>query len=66
MDILVAPCDNFFDFACGNWNKLNVIPADKAFFNTFAKLGDDIQALLKSKIGTVLTHVCNKDDITSH
>ncbi|BFZ23239.1 hypothetical protein BsWGS_26278 [Bradybaena similaris] len=48
MDNSVAPCDNFFDFACGNWNKLNIIPADKSFFNTFAKLGDDIQALLKN------------------
>ncbi|CAG5129048.1 unnamed protein product, partial [Candidula unifasciata] len=48
MDSAVDPCDNFFDFACGNWNKLNIIPADKSFFNTFAKLGDDIQALLKN------------------
>lgn len=27
--------DNFFQFACGTWNKRNVIPEDKSSFSTF-------------------------------
>lgn len=27
--------DNFFQYACGAWNKKNVIPEDKSSFSTF-------------------------------
>ena len=47
MDRTVDPCTDFFEYACGNWNKVNVIPDDRATYNTFAKLRDDIQVLLK-------------------
>lgn len=27
--------DNFFQYACGAWNKKNMIPEDKSSFSTF-------------------------------
>ena len=35
------PCVDFFQFACGNWIKLNPIPADQARWDVYAKLGND-------------------------
>ncbi|KAL3861753.1 hypothetical protein ACJMK2_007776 [Sinanodonta woodiana] len=53
MDQSADPCENFFQFACGNWNKNNPIPEDKASFNTFEKLHDDLQIALKAEIEKV-------------
>lgn len=47
MDLSVDPCDDFFEFSCGSWNKINIIPDDRASYNTFSRLGDDIQGMLK-------------------
>lgn len=51
----INPCDDFFEYACGSWNKINVIPEDRSGYNTFAKLRDDLQVILK---GIVLYVFC--------
>ncbi|GFT82831.1 neprilysin-1 [Nephila pilipes] len=47
MDQTSDPCDNFFQYACGTWNKLHMIPQDRSSISTFEVMADDLQVILK-------------------
>jgi len=49
MDESAAPCDDFFQLACGGWTRKNIIPDDKASFSTFGKLRDELDVILKGQ-----------------
>jgi putative endopeptidase len=40
IDKSADPCQDFFKYACGTWNKNNPIPADRAAWGRFAELGE--------------------------
>jgi putative endopeptidase len=46
MDKTVDPCVDFYQYACGGWQKLNPIPADQAAWNVYAKLANANQQFL--------------------
>ncbi|XP_039311172.1 neprilysin-1 isoform X2 [Solenopsis invicta] len=47
MDRTAAPCVDFFQYACGTWNRLHVIPEDRSAISTFEILADQLQVILK-------------------
>ena len=46
MDRTVAPCQDFYHYACGTWIKDNPIPADQSAWDVYAKLTNDNQLFL--------------------
>ena len=47
MDLTADPCEDFFQFACGSWNRKHIIPEDRSSISTFEVLADDLQIVLK-------------------
>lgn len=47
MDRTADPCQDFFQFACGTWNKKHLIPEDRSSISTFEVLADQQQVILK-------------------
>lgn len=47
MDLTIDPCENFYEFACGNFLRETVIPDDKASITPFNIIEDELRIQLR-------------------
>lgn len=56
MDKSADPCQDFYQYACGNWAKRNPIPKDKAGYDTFEILRESLDLVLRELLEDPASH----------
>lgn len=52
MNDTVDPCNNFYEFSCGNWKNYYTIPPDKGTYDTFEVVRENLDYALKDLLHT--------------
>ncbi|XP_018052700.1 PREDICTED: endothelin-converting enzyme 1-like isoform X3 [Atta colombica] len=62
MDKSVDPCQDFYQYACGNWAKRNPIPKDKAGYDTFEMVRESLDSVLRELLEDPISHDADEID----
>jgi len=59
IDYSVNPCDNFFDFACGRWNKESRVPTSKSSYLTYSVIRDRVNKEVAGEVDLYKVNYCS-------
>ena len=64
IDKSVDPCVNFYQYACGRWQKDNPIPSDQTSWSVYAKLYEDNLNFLRGILDQAAKNGAARDTVT--